>query len=141
MKKEYPTSLRRLDSIILCSKDYIEFVAGEGTMAYFVASNIFMPSSVPKEDELFFTTTIFHELGHFVYDLLPIECQILWQDYYIEWCKNNVKLTRDENNSVEELFADVFSLQYNPKQPDYIHEPSKLITNIFYEIIDRGFKK
>ncbi|MGD9678155.1 MAG: hypothetical protein AB7V16_07300 [Vulcanibacillus sp.] len=141
IKKEFPSSLRRLDSIILCDKDYIEYVAGEGTMAYFISDNVFMPSSVDKDNELFFVTTIYHEFGHFVYSLLPEECQILWQDYFIEWVNNGVKLTRDENNDVEEVFADVFSLVYNQKNPDYIHEPSKIITNTFKEILNRGFNK
>jgi hypothetical protein len=141
MKKEFPTSLRRLDSVILCSKDYIEFVAGEGTMAYYIESTIFMPANVEKEDELFFVTTLYHEWFHMVYSLLPEECQILWQDYYIEWCKKGLRLTRDENNEVEELFADVGSIVYNTKNPDYIHEPSKIIINTFNEILKRGFKR
>lgn len=139
IKEEFPTSLRRLDSFILCSKDYIEFVAGEGTMAYFVSDNVFLPENVEEKDDLFFITALYHEFGHFIYSLLPEECQILWQDYYLEWTKNNIKLTRDKDNEVEELFADVFSLLFNPNPPDFIHEPSRIIIQVFKEIINRGF--
>ena len=139
MKEEFPVTLRRLDSIILCHKEYIEYVAGEGTMAYFISDTVFMPSNVESKDESFFTTTIYHELGHFIFSLLPEECQILWHDYYVEWLNSKLMLTRDENNESEELFADVFSLVYNIKNPDYIHEPSKIIVNTFKEVLNRGF--
>ncbi len=141
MKKEYPTSLRRLDSLILCDTEYIEFVAGEGTMAFFVGDNVFMPNKVSDDDKLFFTTTLYHEFGHFIYDLLPEHCQVLWTDYYKEWITKGIKLTREEGNDVEELFADVFSLQHNEKKPDYISEPSTQIVDTYKDVLERGFTK
>ena len=54
MKKEFPSSLRRIDSFIFCNPEYIEFVAGEGTMAYFISESVFMPCYVKEEDRNFF---------------------------------------------------------------------------------------
>lgn len=141
MENEFPTSIRRLDSIILCSKDYIEFVAGKGTMAYFVSDTVFIPDDIKEDDYLFFITTLYHEFGHFIFSLLPEECYIIWYDYFDEWKQNKLKLTRDKEQDVdaEELFADVFSLIFNPNIPDYLHEPSQIIMNTFIDILNRGF--
>lgn len=140
MKTYFPASLRRIDSFIFCDPAYIEYVAGEGTMAYFTSESVFLPCYVEEKDKNFFTETLVHEFGHFIFDLLPETEQILWYDLYDTWKENNIKMTRDEGkNDVEELFADVFSIIHSPVH-DFIQQPSTIIVDSFIDIIEQGFQ-
>jgi len=135
MQKNFRSELMRLDSFIFCDPEYIEFVAGEGTMAFFTSDNVFMPCYVEEDQRHFFAETIFHEFGHFIFDLLSETDQVLWYDFYNEWLEKGLELTREEGNEVEELFADVFSIIFNPHTNDFLHSPSDIIINTFIEII------
>lgn len=142
MKKEFPSSLRRIDCFIFCDPEYIEFVAGEGTMAYFTSESVFMPCYVSEENKKFFIETLFHETFHFIFSLLPETLQALWYELYSDWERDSVKMTREkkEDNEVEELFADVGSWVYSPVN-DFIKQPSTIIIDSFKEILELGFRK
>jgi hypothetical protein len=141
VSKAFPVSLRRLDSIILCDSEYIDFVAGEGTMAFFINDNIFMPKTVKEEDKNFFIETIYHEFGHYMFSGLYEADQILWYDLYEEWVKKDIQLTREEGkNEVEELFADAFSIKYSPVN-DFIEKPSEIVIESFTDILNHSYTK
>lgn len=142
MKKIFPNSLRRIDSFIFCDPSYINFVAGKGTMAYYIQDTVFMPSFINDEDKLFFVETLYHEFMHFIYELLPETEHILWYDYFDQWKDNNIKLTREYDKlDPEELFADVGSYIYGPEKNDFIKKPSDIVIDTFKDIIERGFNR
>jgi hypothetical protein len=139
MNNVFPKSLKRIDSILFVPQEYIDMSAGEGTTAYFMEDEIFMPEKIKDEDKKFFVETIYHEFGHFIFALLSESSQILWYDYYSTWLTQNIKMTRDEGkNEVEELFADGFSRIYSPLH-DFIQEPSIVIIDTVKNILEEEF--
>lgn len=141
MNTVFPISLKRIDSILFVPQSYIDFSAGEGTTAYFLEDEIFMPEQIKEEDKTFFVETLYHEFGHFIFALLPEASQILWYRFYQEWSTSEfIKLTRDEGkNEVEELFADGFSILYSPLH-DYLQRPSEIILDTVKNLIKDNFQ-
>ena len=83
---------------------------------------------------------LIHEFGHFIFDIMPERYQIAWYSNFDAWIQNEVKLTRDTGkNEVEELFADTFSILYNPNIGDFITEPSSLVIDTFMDLVSRSF--
>lgn len=135
----FPKTLKRLDSILLVPQSYIDFTAGKGTAQFFLSDSIFAPEQIKEEDKKFFLETLYHETGHFIFDLLSETSQILWYDYYNNWIKKGIKLTREEGkNEVEECFADVFSRVYSPVH-DFIQEPNPIVVELFKNILEKEF--
>lgn len=148
IKRDFPSTLLRMDTFVLVSPEYITFCGGEGTEAFFTDDAIFYADSCPEEDREFYRSALYHEFGHFIYSLLSETYQIYWCDNYIEWKNNNVKMTRDEDKNsqkdefCEELFADCTSCHYLcdlMTDEDYIHNPSNLIMNVWEFIIKKEF--
>jgi hypothetical protein len=140
MNTVFPKSLKRIDSILFVPQSYIDFTAGEGTTAFFLEDEIFMPEQIVEKDKKFFVETLYHEFGHFIFALLTETNQILWYKYYDEWSvSSNIKLTREYGkNEVEELFADAFSRIYSPLH-DFIQEPSTVIIDTVKNILQDDF--
>lgn len=159
LHKNFPNVLLKLDTIVIVPKDYIEFVGGEGTQAFFTDNALFLANSCDKEDKeekIFYELVLYHELGHFIFSLLSETSKILWSDLYKTWREKDVKMTRDDDRNSqlydedgnesgefkEELWADTFAtLLYGEDLSDkyYIHKPSALISNSVKFILDDEF--
>lgn len=137
--KYFPKQLMRLDTFILCDPEYIEFSAGDKTMAFYLDDTVFIPCTVKNEDKEFYVETLYHEFAHHLFTLMKETSQLLWYDLYNTWVEKKLKFTRDDgNNEVEELFADVFSLLISPVH-DFIQDCSKTIKDYFKIIIEKEF--
>jgi len=142
IKPKFPNSLKRIDSFIFCDPSYIEFVAGKGTMAYYINDSVILPCTVKEDDKLFFVETLYHEFMHFIYELLPENIQVIWYDYFDTWIENEVTLTREYDKlDPEELFADVGSFIYGPEHNDFIKEPSQIVVDVWKNLIESGFSQ
>lgn len=107
----FPKQLARLDSFILCSPEYISFSGGENTFAYYIQDSVFLKNTIEKKDYSFYIETLYHEFGHFLFELITEKNQVLWYDLYTLWESKKITMSREkENNEPEELFADAFSI-------------------------------
>ena len=142
--------MHKLDTICLVDSDYIEYIGGEGTIAFYTDQCLFLSNkldTLDKDEVKFYKTVVCHELGHFLYSNLSEVMQIYWYDLAKTWIENNTKLTRDdETNSqtgiemYEELFADCVACYFNSKimtDKDYIHNPNPIIMTTFKNIIGK----
>lgn len=146
VNKVFPNTLLRLDSFILVDPDYISFVAGEGTLAYFLDDTIFFGSSVKNiekcgDDREFYSRILYHEFGHFIFDLLSESSQIFWFDKYSEWKDKQVKMSRDEMkyDPEDELWADSFSFLFEDTKEGFIHKPSEIIIDTVKFLLNKEF--
>jgi len=107
----FPEQLARLDCFILCSPEYISFSGGKNTFAYYLEDSVFLKNSISEEDKKFYIETLYHEFGHFLFELMKERNQIRWYNLYDLWESKGVTMSRDEGkNDPEELFADAFSI-------------------------------
>lgn len=146
IKKDYPNVLLMMDTFILVSPEYIEFCAGEGTQAFFANDVIFYADSCKDEDKDFVKSVYYHEFGHYIYSMLSETMMEYWHNSYLQWVKDNVKMSRNEEENSqldefeEELFADTFSTLYIDNGDDaYIHRPSSLVTDALLFILNEEF--
>lgn len=161
LHNKFPNTLLKLDTCVIVPKDYIEYVGGEGTQAFFTDNALFLASTCDdkndEEERCFYKLVLYHELGHFIYTLLSETSRIMWSDLYKTWREKKVKMTRDDdknsqlydedgnetNENKEELWSDTFAtILYDGELKDeyYIHKPSSLITNSVDFILRSEFK-
>lgn len=153
----FPNYALRLDGIIVVSKEYIELVGGDRTMAYFVENSLFV-SCEPPEDK---TDSIapHHELGHFIYQEISETSRMFWKRKVDEWTKKGVGLTRNaKGNSqldyesghrsiwYEEMFADCIGIMLYGRDRDipdseYIHKPDEVVFTTLNFILEKEFEK
>lgn len=107
----FPKQISRLDSFIMCSPEYISFSGGESTFAYYIQDSVFLKNNIEEKDYAFYIETLYHEFGHFLFELITEKNQVLWYDLFTLWEAKKFKMSREnDNNEPEELFADAFSL-------------------------------
>ena len=147
MAKEFPLQANRLDSFFIVSKDYINYSCGvddDTVMAFYLDDHIYFPSHIDPDDKNFFIFSIWHEFGHFIFELMSESSQELWYTEYQQWEEKGVKLSRigNNDNEVEECFADAFSYIYGPLKgivEDFVQPPSKIVLNTVRTLIFEEF--
>jgi hypothetical protein len=134
--------------MFIVDSKFINFSAGceqeGGVAAFYIDDAIYYSSRVKEEDKEFTAFSIFHEVGHFLFEQISEEFQLFWSDQYSEWYEKGVKLSRvtKEHNEVEELFADAFQYIYGPIKgivDNYVQCPSRVILHTVQEILNQEF--
>lgn len=149
MVESFPLHMSRLDSFFIVNKDYINFACGvddDSVMAFYLEDHIFFPSHIDPNDKDFFLFSVWHEAGHFIFELMSEASQELWYSQYQKWEEKGVKLSRigNNDNEVEECFADAFSYIYGPLKTvveDFVQPPSQIVMNTVRSLIEEEFNK
>ena len=157
VKRDFPDLMKKFDRFLIVDNDYLQFLADDGgedsgTEAFFTDDSIFLKcrcENLKDESERFFyKTVLYHEFGHYIFEQLPEFLQLYWQQEYLNWKKNGLKMCRDEDKNsqldvyMNECFADNFACHYLSSQmndEDYIHNPNPQITDSFEFVLRKAF--
>lgn len=142
-RKYLPRALMHMDAFALIDPKYLEFSSGsKEVFAYYMDDLICIPEKVKPEDKEFLVFSINHELFHFIFAMMSLTSQLLWEDLYKEWVASGVKLSRPEGkNECEELFADTGAFLFCTADPGYITPPSAVISNTVKKFLEKEFSR
>lgn len=157
IKRDFPNLLSKFDRFLILDNDYLRFLADDGgedsgTQAFFTDNTIFLKSHCEdlkdERERFFYKVVLYHEFGHYVFENLPEYLQLYWQQNYVEWKKNGLKMCRDEDKNsqldvyMNELHSDCFACHYlgdKMTDDDYIHLPNEQIMDTFEFILRKAF--